>query len=231
MSQNPPSPIDRAFLSDDHEAGQLILVRHGQQQWPDPETASIGDWVDPPLSDLGRRQAEAVAAYLADEPVSAVYSSHLKRAHDTGRAVAEAKGVEHHIIEDLQEIHLYGQLSPDTRPVDVLGDKVISGARERFVLTRRWDAYPHSETSAAFRRRVGVAVEAAMADHPGETVVVACHAGVINGYVADLLGLSVDMFYRPVHASVHRIRFKGNVRAIDILNEQTFLRDRGLLSH
>lgn len=231
MSQNPPSPIDRAFLSNDLEAGQLILVRHGQQQWPDPETASIGDWVDPPLSDLGRQQAEAVAAYLAEEPVSVVYSSHLKRAHDTGRAVAEAKGVEHHVIEDLQEIHLYGQLSPDTRPSDVLGDKVISGARERFVLTRRWDAYPHSETSAAFRRRVGIAVEAAMADHPGETVVVACHGGVINSYVADLLGLSVDMFYRPVHASVHRIRFKDAVRAIDSLNEQTFLRDQGLVSH
>ncbi|MEL6985097.1 MAG: histidine phosphatase family protein, partial [Actinomycetota bacterium] len=84
MSNDTPHPIDRAFLTNDPEAGQLILVRHGQQQWPDPETATVGDWVDPPLSDLGRQQAKAVASYLADEPVSVVYSSHLKRAHDTG---------------------------------------------------------------------------------------------------------------------------------------------------
>ena len=73
-------------------------------------------------------------------------------------------------------------------------------------------------------------MEAAIADHPGETVVVACHGGVINTYLADLLGLSMDMFYRPVHASVHRVRFKGTIRVIDSLNEQTFLRDQGLLS-
>lgn len=231
MSDDTPHPIDRAFLTNDPEAGQLILVRHGQQQWPDPETATVGDWIDPPLSDLGRQQAKAVASYLGGEPISAVYSSHLKRAHDTGRAVAEVADVDQVVIEQLEEINLYGDLPPDSRPIETLGEKLVVGARERFVLTRRWDSYPHSETSADFRRRVGLAVEGAIADHPGETVVVACHGGVINTYLADILGLSVDMFYRPVHASVHRIRFKGTVRAIDSLNEQTFLRDQGLISH
>jgi len=230
MSDEPPRPIDRAFLSNDPEAGQLIMVRHGQQQWPDPETSTVGDWIDPPLSELGRQQAAAVATYLAVESVTAVYSSNLKRAYDTGRAVAETHDVALQTIEQLEEINLYGGLPPDVRPIDVLGEKVVSGARERFVLTRRWDSYPHSETSADFRRRVGFAMEAAIADHPGETVVVACHGGVINTYLADLLGLSVDMFYRPVHASVHRVLFKGTIRVIESLNEQTFLRDQGLLS-
>jgi broad specificity phosphatase PhoE len=230
MSDETPHPIDRAFLTNDPEAGQLILVRHGQQQWPDPETATVGDWVDPPLSELGRQQAAAVAAYLAEEPITVVYSSHLKRAHDTGRAVAEARDVDHTVIEQLEEINLYGDLPAHSRPIEVLGEKVVVGARERFVLTRRWDSYPHSETSSDFRRRVGMAVEGAIADHSGETVVIACHGGVINTYLADVLGLSVDMFYRPAHASVHRIRFKGTVRAIESLNEVTFLRDQGLLS-
>jgi broad specificity phosphatase PhoE len=182
--------MDRAFLTDDPEAGQLILVRHGQQQWPDHQTATVGDWVDPPLSDLGRQQAAAVAKYLAEEPVTAVYSSQLKRAFDTGQAIAEL----------------------------------------RFIMSKRWDSYPHSETSEDFRRRVGIAVEAAIADHEGETVVVACHGGVINTYLAQVLGLDMDMFYRPVHTSVHRVRYKGSLRVIDSLNEQTFLRDQGLLS-
>lgn len=226
----PTSPMDRAFLTDDPEAGQLILVRHGQQQWPDHETATVGDWVDPPLSDLGQQQAAAVAKYLAEEPVTAVYSSQLKRAFDTGRAIADLRDAPHEVITELEEIHLYGKLPQDSRPSDVLGDKILSGARERFVMSKRWDSYPHSETSEDFRRRVGIAVEAAIADHEGETVVVACHGGVINTYLAQVLGLDMDMFYRPVHTSVHRVRFKGALRVIDSLNEQTFLKDQGLLS-
>jgi broad specificity phosphatase PhoE len=224
-------PIDRAFLTDDPEAGQLILVRHGQQQWPDHETATVGEWIDPPLSALGRQQAEAVARHLAGEPISVVYSSALKRAFDTGAAIAGVQDVEHHVIEQLEEIRLYGDMPADSRPVDVLGEKIVSGARERFVHTRRWDSYPHSETSADFRRRVGYAMEAAIVDHPGETVVVACHGGVINAYLAVILDLEIDMFYRPTHTSVHRIRFKGNRRVVDSLNEQHFLQAQGLLSH
>ncbi len=230
MAEETPRPIDRAFLSEDPEAGQLILVRHGQQQWPDPESATIGDWVDPPLSELGRQQAQAVAEYLADEPITAVYSSQLKRAFDTGQAIANNFDVTLETIEQLEEIQLYGKLPPTARPIDLLGQKLVAGARERFVRTKRWDSYPDGESSAEFRQRVGIAVEAAIAEHPAETVVVACHGGVINAYLADILDLQIDMFYRPVHASVHRVRFKGQARVIDSLNEQTFLRDRGLLS-
>ncbi len=226
----PASPMDRAFLTDDPEAGQLILVRHGQQQWPDHQTATVGDWVDPPLSDLGRQQAAAVAKYLAEEPVTAVYSSQLKRAFDTGQAIAELREAPHEVITELEEIQLYGKLPLDSRPSEILGEKLVSGARERFIMSKRWDSYPHSETSEDFRRRVGIAVEAAIADHEGETVVVACHGGVINTYLAQVLGLDMDMFYRPVHTSVHRVRYKGSLRVIDSLNEQTFLRDQGLLS-
>lgn len=230
-AEKQPSPIDRAFLSDDPEAGELILIRHGQQQWPDQETATVGDWIDPPLSELGQRQAAAVGAYLANEPITAVYSSLLKRAYDTGKAVADARGLAHETIEQLAEVQIYGKLPNDSRPNDLFGEKVAAGVRERFVQTKQWDAYPDSEPSIDFRRRVGFAIEAAIVDHPGETVAVACHGGVINAYLAEVLGVSMDMFYRPYHASVHRIRFKDSLRVIDSLNEQTFLKDQDLLSH
>ncbi len=225
-----PTPIDRVFLSKDQDAGRLILVRHGQQQWPDPETSTIGDWVDPPLSDLGRNQAECVGRYLADEPVAAVYSSQLLRANDTGKAIAGHHGLDVQVFEELQEFHFYGKLPMDSRPVDVLGEPVVRGARERFAQTRRWDAYPQSESSLQFRQRVGYAVEAAVTAHPGETVVIACHGGVINAYLVEVLGLAVDMFFRPVHASVHRLVFKDSNRVVESLNEKKFLEVEGLLS-
>ena len=239
MSENPapesnnrtPSPIDRAFLSGQPDTGTLILVRHGQQDWPDPQTSVSADWVDPPLSTKGRAQADCVGRWLADKPISAVYSSQLLRAHDTGKAIAAHHGLEVTVIEALAEIQMYRDLPQDQRAVDSLGEPAIRGVWERFVQTQKWDAYPYTETSADFRRRVGWAVESAVVAHPGETVVVACHGGVINAYLAELLGLQVDMFFRPYHASVHRILFGHGRRVIETLNEESYLAAEDLLSH
>lgn len=226
-----PSPIDRAFLTGQDNVGTLLLVRHGQQQWPDPETSVSADWVDPPLSELGRRQAECVGQYLADRPISAVYSSHLSRANQTGRAIARHHGLEVEVIEALSEIHLYRDLPQDQKAVETLGQKAMEGVWERFVQTQRWDAYPFTERSEDFRRRVGWAVESTIVSHPGETIVVACHGGVINAYLAELLGLGVDMFFRPFHASIHRVLFGHGKRVIETLNEESYLAANGLLTH
>ncbi len=227
--QQTKSPIEQAFLIRDGEAGELILVRHGQQVWPD-QSASNGEWVNPPLSELGLKQAEAVAEYLAPEPISAVYSSNLDRANVTGRRIAERHELDVEVVPDLAEFHFYGQLDPNERPRDVLGEKIIRGTQERFVQTRKWDSFPASESSIDFRRRVGFAVESAVASHPGERIVVACHGGVINAYLAEILGLPQDMFFPASHASIHRVRYNAGRRVITSLNEDRFLDDAGLLS-
>lgn len=226
-----PSPIDRAFLTDQPDTGTLILVRHGQQQWPDPATSVSADWVDPPLSDFGRAQAECVGRFLAGKQVDAVYSSQLLRANDTGRAIAKHHDMDVTVIEALAEIQMFRDLPQDQRAVDTIGEQAMKGVWERFVQTQTWDSYPYTERSADFRRRVGWAVESTVVAHPGETVVVACHGGVINAYLAEILGLEVDMFFRPYHASAHRVLFGQGRRVIETLNEESYLAAEGLLSH
>lgn len=226
-----PSPIDRAFLTDQPETGTLYFVRHGQQQWPDPETSTAGEWVDPPLSEVGQKQAECVGRWLADKPIAAVYSSQLLRANHTGVAIAAHHGLEVEVIEALEEIRLFEGVPQDQRPSDILGEKALDGIRERFVQTKKWDVYPHTERSIDFRRRVGWAVESAIVSHPGETIVIACHGGVINAYLSEVLGLDVDMFFRPYHASSHRILFGQGRRVIDTLNDEAYLAAEGLLTH
>ncbi|MCP3992681.1 MAG: histidine phosphatase family protein [Actinomycetia bacterium] len=230
-AKRPPSAIDQAFLTDDPDVGIILLVRHGQQQWPDPETSTTGDWIDPPLSDLGRQQADAVGKYLADEPVSTVYSSHLLRANHTGEAVASHHELDVNVVEDLEEFRMFGHLPPDQRAADTISEQALEGIRGRFVQSLSWDAYPHSEPSLDFRRRIGYSMEGIMAHHPGETVVVACHGGVINVVMAQILGLDIDFMFRPAHASVHRVRFGNGRRVIESLNEHQFLRLAGLLTY
>jgi len=214
------SPIGRAFLTDDPDAGHLVLVRHGQQQFPPPGTRDFSAFVDPPLSPTGRRQAEAVARLFADQPVDAVYSSRLERAYDTGVAIASGHGLATTIVDDLREIEMFRDLPAGCSPREEFGTVALEAAREAFVATRRWDSYPATETGDQLRARVGAALEPILAAHPGQVVVVACHGGVINAYLAQVLGLTdEDMFFRPAHASVHRVVYHGSKRVVRSLNE------------
>src|SRR5919107_550504 len=63
---------------------RLLLVRHGESTWN--ATGRWQGWADPPLSDLGRAQAEAAAPAAA--PVDAVVSSDLRRARETAELMA-----------------------------------------------------------------------------------------------------------------------------------------------
>ena len=55
----------------------LYLVRHGESTYN--AEGRIQGQTDVPLSELGRRQSEAVADALRTQPVDAVYSSPLRR--------------------------------------------------------------------------------------------------------------------------------------------------------
>ena len=71
---------------------QLLLLRHGETVGN--IARQLQDEHDP-LTDLGRRQAAAIAAHLATlGPAEALYSSPLGRALDTARAIGSAIGHE-----------------------------------------------------------------------------------------------------------------------------------------
>jgi 2,3-bisphosphoglycerate-dependent phosphoglycerate mutase len=215
----PSSPLDRAFLTGLPGVTTLILVRHGQQVWPKGPNPQISEWVDPPLSDTGMRQAGVVAESLARDTIDAVYSSHLKRAAETGRQIAAQHGLEPLVFEELREIEMFRDL-PDGKNIrDLVPRQFFLGVQERFIRERRWDVYPYTESSAEFSHRVVTSVEGILATHPGQTIVVACHGGVINTYVGHILGLDVDMFFRPAHASVSRVLAGDGRRVILTLNE------------
>jgi probable phosphoglycerate mutase len=214
------SGMDRTFLTDVPGTGELILVRHGQQDFPPPGTKELAAYLDPPLSKIGVRQAEAVGTYLSGRPITAVYASRLLRATATGQAIAEHHRLGVQFDDRLREVELFRDLPAGARgTIEAYGVDRMRQAQEDFVATRRWSAYPGSEGGDAFRGRVSDAVEEVLASHPGEVVVVACHGGVINAYMTYLLSIGEDMFFRPAHASVHRIAFLGQRRVCMTLNE------------
>jgi probable phosphoglycerate mutase len=79
---------------------RVLLVRHGQSEWN-----AVGRWqgqADPPLSDIGRRQARSAAASLG--AIDAVFASDLQRAAETATIIAAELGVGPVVVDpDLRE--------------------------------------------------------------------------------------------------------------------------------
>ena len=67
---------------------EVVVVRHGETD--SNRSHTIQGHLDTPLSSLGQRQAECVAAYLADTKFSQAISSNLSRALATGQFIARA---------------------------------------------------------------------------------------------------------------------------------------------
>jgi probable phosphoglycerate mutase len=224
MSSQPtgrvPSVFDVAFLTGVEPVTELVLVRHGQQELPEPGRGVAGDMIDPPLSAVGQRQAELVGKRFASERVDVVYASNLHRAFDTGAQIALHHGLEPIVMEDLREVELFRDIPPDQSVVEFVGRPLMAGLRERMINERSWDVYPFSESSFEFRKRTVNAIEAIAATHEGQRVVIACHGGVINAYVGHCLGLLTDMFFRPAHTAVNVVLAGHHgVRALQALGD------------
>jgi probable phosphoglycerate mutase len=74
---------------------RVLLVRHGQSEWN-----ALGRWqgqADPPLSDLGRAQAQAAARSIG--AVDAIFASDLQRAVETAAIISGELGVGPVIID------------------------------------------------------------------------------------------------------------------------------------
>lgn len=227
-----PGVFDRAFLTGVEDVTEVILVRHGEQFIADRRSGKRGDTVDPPLSERGQAQARLVGERLSTERIHAVYSSPLRRAHDTAREIARHHRLDPVVMHDLREVEVFRDVPPDANTAEFLGRDLLTGMMERMIRERRWDVYSHTEGSAEFRRRTVNAIEAIITANEGKRVVVACHGGVINAYAAHIVGSQLDMFFLPAHTSLSVVAAGAGIRAVHSLNDVHHLQAReDLVSH
>jgi probable phosphoglycerate mutase len=90
---------------------RFLLVRHGQSEWN-----ASGRWqgqADPPLTDLGRRQAFHAAAGIG--MVDAIYASTLDRAAETAAIISAELGVGPVLVDEALRERDAGEFSGLTR--------------------------------------------------------------------------------------------------------------------
>jgi len=216
-----PNSLDRAFgrlfALDSPDATELTLVRHAQ---PDYEAArDFDDPADPPLTNAGRAQAMRLAIRLRDARIDALYASTMRRALETAAYIAASRDLPIERSDALREVRFDPAFAHEARTNGALSADLA----QRFLTNPSWDALPGFEPSRQFRRRVIQALEAIVARHPGQRVVVVAHGGVINAYLSMVLGIQRDMFFLPSHTSLTSVRVLRDLYAVRSLNDATHL--------
>lgn len=155
---------------------QLVLVRHAESlRNRDGEKVSV----DTGLTELGWRQAHAVAGWLAARyrPI-AVYSSDLIRSRQTAEVIANRLNVPLTVDEGLAEADFqYWDELPYRweRPMDVWHDV--------------WQPNPDvSPLYASFRARLRDAMQRLLADRASGTLIAVSHGGAIGTLMRSLFG-------------------------------------------
>jgi broad specificity phosphatase PhoE len=169
---------------------RILLARHGATVLT-AEDRFAGS-TDVPLGDEGRTQVRQLAARLATEPITAVYASPMVRTLETARVIADPHRLAVRLSPGLREID-HGHWEGLTRHEAVARYPAEYAA---------WEARPlHAapvggESGLEVLTRARAALDAIVASHLGEHVLVVSHKATIRLLVADLLGLDTNSYRR-----------------------------------
>ena len=194
----------------------LLLIRHAE-----PVRIAEGEVVgpaDPGLTPRGHDQAARLGAWIAVEGVDAIVTSPLRRARETAAPLAAALGLEPEIDEGVAE---YDAASGSYIPIEELRE--LKDERWYATIEGRWGDVggidPHE-----FQARVVPAVEALIERHAGQRLAVIAHGGMINVYLAHVLGVDRLLWFHPEYTSVSRVRAaRSGERSLCTLNETAHL--------
>lgn len=193
------------------------MIRHAQPVRI--EQGEVEGPADPGLTERGNAQATRLGLWLAGEGVDAIITSPLRRARETAAPLAAALGITPEIDKGVSE---YDATSGEYIPIEEL--RALKDERWQATIEGRWDDAGGMDP-VAFQAAIVPAMDAIIDRFAGAKVAVVCHGGVINVYLADVLGIAPPLWFHPEYTSVHRVhaaRSRGP-RSVASLNELAHL--------
>jgi 2,3-bisphosphoglycerate-dependent phosphoglycerate mutase len=205
-------------------ATELLLVRHGESAPADIDSpfALVQGRGDPELSPEGRAQAEALAERLGDWPISAIYTTPLRRTAETAAPLARRLGIDPIVDPGLIEVHMgeweggrYRQKITERDPLAL-----------RIFAEGRFDVVPGAESNASIIERANAAVRRIVAAHPGAIVVVVSHVVVISALLSQAIGAPTFAFVTGDNSSISRLVIDGETWTMRGYNDTAHLEGR-----
>lgn len=193
---------------------ELIIVRHGLPVRIEGADAPA----DPSLTDLGKAQAEAMAAWLGQEPLDAVYVSPMARARQTAEPLCRVLGYDPIVVDGIAE---YDRDEHSYVPIEELKAENSEG-------WARLIASGTSDERRTWREGIVAEFEAIIDANRGRRIAAVCHGGVINAYVSHVVGIDSAQFFEPFYTGANRIMAASSgERTVVTINESHWLRELG----
>jgi len=183
------------------QATRVILIRHGETAWN--RATRIQGHTDIPLSRLGVAQAERLAEALVDEPLAAIYSSDLSRARQTAEAVAATRSLVIQFDPALRE-RAFGRFE------GLSWQEIDEGYPEDAARWRRREpdfAVGGGESLTVFSARCLGAARRTAAAHPGQSIALVAHGGVLDCLyrAATRVALDAPRTWQLGNATINRL--------------------------
>jgi broad specificity phosphatase PhoE len=168
---------------------KLILVRHGETYWNKERRVQGGD-SDIELNDTGSEQARKLAAFLENEPITAILSSPMQRTIATAKIIASQHQLPVEIVQGLRELKV-GELEgmPVSNLTTTFSQFLMQWWQDRGAMK-----LPNGESLIELQQRAWKVIEGLLEKHKDETVVVVSHYFVILAIIFKALDLPLDCF-------------------------------------
>ena len=171
------------------DGGRLFLLRHGEVEKTGAGRRYIGQQ-DLPLSDRGRVQAEAWAAYFATVELDTIVCSDLSRCLDTARIIGAASRQTPRARPELREIALGAWEGQSFAGIQRRDPQAFQQRGRRIADHRP----PGGESFRDLDRRVWPFFQERLR-HPQSRTLVVTHAGVIRVLLCRLLGMPLENLF------------------------------------
>ncbi|NNN33164.1 bifunctional RNase H/acid phosphatase [Streptomyces sp. S3(2020)] len=202
----------------------FVLLRHGETPLTPQKRFSGSGGTDPSLSEVGREQAERVAAALARRgTVQEILASPLTRTRETAAAVAERLGLDVTVEDGLRETD-FGAWEGLT----------FAEVRERYPDDlNTWLSDPDAEPTgggesfAATATRIAATRDKLVAAYAGRTVLLVTHVTPIKTFVRLALGAPPESLFRMElsAASLSAVAYYADGNAsVRLFNDTSHLR-------
>jgi broad specificity phosphatase PhoE len=193
---------------------RLLLLRHGEVE--SRYHRVFGGRIDMELSPQGHQQATALAEYVRKIPLDAIYVSPMKRAQQTVAPLLAHLQREASTMADLCEVHFGDWTGLTWQEVH---DKYQVSAFQWLEMMEAAKV-PGGECSRTFRARIEPCLQHILESHPGQTIAVTCHGGVIRMLLSILLQIPLPKMaaFEIEYASVTEVLHSPEKTTVELLN-------------
>lgn len=184
----------------------VFLVRHGDTRQTDAGVL----YTDPEakLTEKGRRQIRAIASWLSDEAIEALFSSSSKRVLSSAEIIATQLDVNISPIDAFNAWHV-GEWEGRTY-LEV--KKSEPDVYQSWVQDPVRNAPPGGEAILDVSKRATEAIHRVIKENEGQRLAVVSHAEVIRALLVDALGMPLENYWRIAvpTGSITKIDYSAN---------------------